>query len=158
MTHIEKKRANVNDRVPKTAKELAEQLGGKREGASWKALCPTHEDRRASLSIDDKNGKVVVHCHAGCEQHVLLGHLRDRGLWPKPNGKANGAHAPKSRIVATYDYVDESGRMLFQAVRYEPMQFKQRRPADLGGWEWNLKGVRILPYRLPELLEAIGKG
>lgn len=70
----------------------------------------------------------------------------------------NGAHAPKPRIVATYDYVDESGRRLSQAVRYEPKQFKQRRPSELGGWEWNLKGVRSVPYRLPELLEAIGKG
>jgi putative DNA primase/helicase len=157
MTDIGKKRANVNDRLPSTAKELAEHLGGKREGASWKALCPTHEDRRASLSIDDKDGKVVVYCHAGCKQDVVLDHLRDRGLWPRPNGKTNG-HMPKSQIVAVYDYVDESGKLHFQAVRYEPKGFKQRRPSGSGGWEWNLKGVRILPYRLPELIEAIAKG
>ena len=46
--------------------------------------------------------------------------------------------------------------MLFQVVRYDhPKTFKQRRPDDRGGWVWNVKGVRQVPYRLPELIEAI---
>jgi AAA domain len=30
------------------------------------------------------------------------------------------------------------------------------RPDGRGGWIWSIKGVRRLPYRLPELLEALG--
>lgn len=59
------------------------------------------------------------------------------------------------RIVATYDYPDEFGEVLFQVVRYEPKDFRQRRP-DGAGWSWSLKGVRQVPYRLPEILEAMG--
>jgi putative DNA primase/helicase len=65
--------------------------------------------------------------------------------------------APKGgfgRIVATYDYRDESGTLLFQVVRLEPKHFKQRRPNGAGGWLWNTKGVRKVLYRLPELLAA----
>ncbi|MBM4017429.1 MAG: DUF3987 domain-containing protein [Planctomycetes bacterium] len=60
----------------------------------------------------------------------------------------------ESRIVAVYDYRDAAGRLLFQVVRFEPKDFRQRRPDGTGGWVWNLKGVSRVPYRLPELLAA----
>ena len=56
------------------------------------------------------------------------------------------------RIVATYDYRDENGVLLFQVVRYAPKTFRQRRPDGDGGWSWQVKGIRTVPYRLPELL------
>jgi hypothetical protein len=59
-----------------------------------------------------------------------------------------------SKIVKTYDYLDESGTLLFQAVRYEPKDFRQRRPDGKNGWLWNLDGARRVLYRLPELLRA----
>lgn len=64
----------------------------------------------------------------------------------------------KPRIVATYDYLDDNGVLRFQVVRYEPKDFRQRRPGNNGEeWIWNLKGIARLPYRLPELLEAIAR-
>jgi hypothetical protein len=56
-------------------------------------------------------------------------------------------------IVDTYDYRDESGELLFQVVRFEPKDFRQRRPDGNGGWIWK-KGSRSVPYRLPELIES----
>ncbi len=32
----------------------------------WSAQCPAHADRDPSLSIGDVDGRVLVHCHAGC--------------------------------------------------------------------------------------------
>ena len=58
------------------------------------------------------------------------------------------------KIVKTYDYRDESGKLLYQAVRYEPKDFRQRRPDGKGGWIWNLDGMRRVLYRLQELLRA----
>ena len=64
------------------AETLARALGGRRTGSHWMAPCPTHEDRDPSLSIRDADdGKVLVHCHAGCDQSVVIGELRSRGLW-----------------------------------------------------------------------------
>jgi putative DNA primase/helicase len=62
----------------------------------------------------------------------------------------------KSEIVATYDYRDAGGDLIFQAVRMKPKSFRQRRPDPDGknGWTWNLKDVAPFPYRLPELLAA----
>ena len=62
---------------------------------------------------------------------------------PKNNGRSP---------IATYDYRDETGELLIQVCRYRPKDFRQRRPKPGGGWEWSVKGIRIVPYRLPELL------
>ena len=42
----------------------------------------------------------------------------------------------------------------YQVVRYEPKDFKVRRPDEKGGLVWNRKGVQLILYRLPELLAA----
>jgi uncharacterized protein (DUF927 family) len=61
--------------------------------------------------------------------------------------------AARPRVVATYDYTDEDGGLLYQTVRLEPKAFRQRQPDGKGGWVWNIKGVRLVLYRLPELLK-----
>jgi hypothetical protein len=60
----------------------------------------------------------------------------------------------KRKIVKTYDYRSAEGKVEFQVVRFDPKDFRQRRPDGKGGYIWNLEGVRRVPYRLPELLAA----
>jgi hypothetical protein len=59
-----------------------------------------------------------------------------------------------SGILATYDYTDERGVLLFQVVRYPNHKFLQRRPDGNGGWTWKLGNTRRVLYRLPELIAA----
>lgn len=128
------------------ANSLATALSGRQQGDGWIARCPAHDDRTASLSIHARDGQVLVYCHAGCSQDAVLGALRRRGLWQLSSSSSEGP-----RIVAEYDYRDEGGNLLFQVVRYSPKDFRTRRP-DAGGFAWNLRGVRRVLYRLPELL------
>jgi putative DNA primase/helicase len=121
-------------------------------GGGWTAICPAHEDRRASLSVNvGDGGKVLLHCHAGCKTEAVVAAL-DLGmadLFP------DDRPAPVKRcIVATYDYTDEADTVLFQAVRYFPKGFSQRRPDGKGGWIWKLGDVRRVLYRLPEIVAA----
>lgn len=126
----------------------------KKSSKGWQACCPAHDDRQASLSIAVKDQKILLHCHAGCESAAILAAigLKMKDLFLTPRPVKNG----KSQIVATYDYIDKAGRLLFQAVRFEPKNFRQRRPDPTGrdGWTWNLKGVDLVPYRLPDILKA----
>lgn len=71
----------------------------------------------------------------------------------------NGAEM-RRRVVLCYDYRDEAGHLLYQAVRFDPKGFAQRRPKVVNprrdvdaDWEWK-RGERLIPYRLPELLAA----
>jgi hypothetical protein len=60
----------------------------------------------------------------------------------------------KPEIVATYDYTDETGKLLFQCVRFEPKDFRQRQPDSGGSWRWNLDGITRVLFRLPQVLAA----
>jgi hypothetical protein len=81
---------------------------------------------------------------------------------------ARGGNGPAARIVATYNYEDETGTLLHQVVRYNPKDFRQRRPDGKGGWVWHLEcekcercecdpklpPARRVPYNLPSVLKA----
>jgi putative DNA primase/helicase len=127
---------------------LARLHGLRRNGNAWQARCPAHEDKNPSLSICERNGNILLKCFAGCSFEVVCAAL---GIEPRELCSDNGA-AP--RIVAEYDYQDEKVELLFQVVRYEPKNFRQRRPDGKGGWHWNLNGVRRVLYRLPDVLAA----
>jgi hypothetical protein len=67
-----------------TAETIARALGGRKSGRGWSARCPAHDDRTPSLSLrDGESGRVLVHCHAGCDQGAVIDALRARGLWPE---------------------------------------------------------------------------
>jgi len=120
----------------------------------WSAECPGHDDKRNSLSIGKRDSKILVHCHAGCSVETILAALAlsMADLFVDHPGSSGNSAATK--VVATYDYEDEAGRLLYQVVRYEPKGFKQRRPDGKGGWIWNLKGTRRVLYRLRKVLKA----
>jgi hypothetical protein len=148
---------------------IAKALNGRPAmGSGYLCRCPvaTHGrrrgDRNPSLLVRDSAFSLLVHCWAGCDRQDVIEELRRRQLLgnfatPPEPGKQNGSgsNASGRRIVATYDYQDERGDMLFQVIRYEPKDFRQRRRDTDGRWLWSLEGVRRVPYRLPELIEAI---
>ena len=132
-----------------TLPEVLDRFQARRSGAEYVAKCPAHEDGKASLAIKEENGKILLKCHAGCATENVLAakNLSFKDLF------ANG-DTPSSEITATYDYLDESGELLFQVVRYYPKTFKQRRPDGKGGWTWDVKGARRVIYNLPAVLQA----
>jgi DNA primase len=90
----------------------------------------------------------------------------------RSNGQDQSAE-PRKVLTATYQYDDESGALAFVVDRFELQnpdgcfavteegkrrkKFSQRRPDPRGrdSWIWNIEGVPIVPYRLPELIEAV---
>lgn len=131
-----------------SAPEVLSKLKGvKRTGTGWTAKCPAHDDDRNSLSVSTGDGgRILLHCHAGCSYEAVAGAL---GL-ERQAGRGQQAR----QVVAVYDYRDESSELLFQAVRFDPKSFLQRKPDGDGGWTYKLNGTRRVLYRLPELLEA----
>ena len=72
-----------------------------------------------------------------------------------PSVSASGASSRRDRIVDRYSYVDEDGHLLNEVVRLDPKSFRQRQPDGSGGWIWNMKGVRKVPYHLPAIIDAV---
>lgn len=133
-----------------TAGTIAHHLRGRKQQGGYMACCPAHKDRTPSLSLKDSgDGKVLVHCHAGCEQSAVVDALKSKGLWPERETK-NQDHRI---ITAAYDYTDAAGNLLYQVVRFEPKHFLPRYPNGRGGWIWRKHAAQVL-YHLPEVLEA----
>ena len=64
-----------------TAQESTAALGGQWHGSYGTGCCPAHDDKHPSLSIrDSDDGKVLVHCHAGCAQDDVVAELKDQGM------------------------------------------------------------------------------
>lgn len=164
---------------------IAQTLGGARKsGNNWSCRCPAHDDHRASLSLAQKpEGKLLVHCHAGCSQEDVIHQLKAMGLWK------NGSHPPREteptvrinyktlgskasdlvtmappqpkpipRILDVYPYTDENGQLLFECVRMEPKEFRQRCRNKNGQFNWSIKDVRRVIYNLPAVLQAVREG
>lgn len=133
--------------------------GVTKSGSGWMACCPAHDDQHPSLSIaTESDGKLLLKCMAGCstDRVVTAMGLRLADLFPE-RARAKGK-ATNSRIVATYDYHDESGALLFQVCRFEPKDFRQRAPDGKGNWARSTKGVRKVLFRLPETIAAVAAG
>jgi Protein of unknown function (DUF3987) len=130
--------------------------------------------RNGSMSVDLENGTFYDHeakigggvidlieFKTGCDHAAAVRWLQAEGYadrpiqrGPQPASKPAAAQSLKT-VAATYDYPDEDGVLQFQVVRYEPKDFRQRRPVENGEWVWNLDGVHRVLYRLPELIEAV---
>jgi hypothetical protein len=136
---------------------LSDAIDAARAGRTIKLRCPGHDDKNPSLSVlpPKEDGWVRLNCHAGCSlDQILTGAGLSRKDLAPPKTSTNPANAAR-RICAEYDYRDEEGTLLFQAVRYDPKDFRQRRPDGNGGWIWNLNGVRKILFRLSDVLQAI---
>ncbi|MGF7213736.1 hypothetical protein GGE65_008386 [Skermanella aerolata] len=87
-----------------TAEDLAHKLGATRRGRGWKCHCPAHEDKKASLDIDEgEGGKILLKCRAHCDQGAVMDALRTKGLWggTASPGSASGGngHSPRDEAV-----------------------------------------------------------
>ena len=50
-------------------------------------------------------------------------------------------------MVKAYPYTDATGNLLFEVCRFEPKDFRQRRPNGSGGWIWKMAGVQAVSAR-----------
>ena len=105
---------------------------------------------RAHCTREEHAGRAEFNERSETYAHKLYGActcgVEHRPAPPRQSGRQ------KRRIIETYDYEDKNGQPLYQVVRFAPKGFAQRRPDGNGNWIWNKRGVRRVPYRLPELV------
>ena len=137
-----------------TAQEILSKLEHvKKSGSGWTGRCPGHEDRENSLSVSEKDGKVLLHCFAGCPAEQICSAL---GIETKDLFNTEGAERKIQRtqskkekprtVVAEYIYTDEHGHRVAKKVRYEPKFFSWMR-FESGEWKSGLGKTRPGLYR-----------
>jgi len=138
-------------RAAPRVEDVVARLGAKGPGPSgwYTARCPFHDDNgRPNLRFTADGYNCMR-----CEAKGPLGRLAE-AIGMAPATRPRPATPQAVTETTTYDYVDESGVLLFQVVRSADKRFSQRRPDGSGGWSWNLGTTRRVLYRLPEVLSA----
>lgn len=128
--------------------------------------CPAHEDGKASLQIGQaSDGKILLHCFAGCDIVDVLCALRltMKDLFPNeparkfivpPPTKTSKPDTTPAVIEKIYSYQNALGEEKYQAIRMKPKSFRQRHKSENGEWVWNMDGVERVLYRMPEIQKA----
>ena len=152
------------------AEQIAKQLGNaKRANGQWVASCPVPShgkgkgDKNPSLSVHiDDEGKVLFHCHGGCTQESVFQTIRDMHLLPeleeRPDPLANIKPLPKIEFQQEWQYQDEDRVTVFVKHRLrvgESGKTYRLYKVDSDGKRYPTLGdARIVPYKLPDLLDA----
>ncbi len=131
----------------------------RQRGREWRGPCPVHQGKDDNFAVNAETG--AWFCHSQCQRggsmvdlEMELGGSDFKEAATEVDRIVGRAPRPDRRIVATYDYEDQQGALIFQVVRYDPKDFRQRRPDGRGGWIWKTKGVPQVLYRLPRLKDA----
>ena len=157
------------------AEEIAKQLGNaKKVNGQWLASCPVpghgrgNGDKNPSLSISEgPDGKALFHCHGGCDQGSVFSTMRERGFLPELEGRNVEPLAlikPIARqLEQEWHYSDEEGVTLFIKQRFRTADAKGKdykliKVDEAGRRHATLGDARIVPYKLPELRDAVSKG
>lgn len=127
--------------------DLVAIFRAERSGAHWIAKCPAHQDDKASLSISKgDDGRWLVKCFAGCNTANVLSMVGLTFADIQPDNAVN------RRPSAEYSYRDFNGNEVFQVVRFEPKDFRQRhRDPVTNKWVYNTRGIQKVLYKLPQL-------
>lgn len=159
---------------PQIANFLSRLQGVKMSGTNWYARCPCrNDDNNPSLSIGQGNdGRVLATCHRGTpcslDDICLSMGILKQDLFPKKDEEQVKVRVTSEKLsknlslIATYDYRDALGELLFQKQRFVDENgkktFRQRKPDGEGGWSYQLGEVPRVLYRLPQIANAIAGG
>ena len=116
---------------------------------SYLAICPSHEDKKASLHVTQDDGKILLKCFAGCETESICSSLSI-----EMSDLFAAERQTTRKIIAEYSYEDEQGEELYQVVRFDPKGFNQRHKNGGGEYVYKMDGVRRVLYHLKEVLAA----
>jgi len=109
------------------AETLVNALDGRKTGGGWMARCPAHHDRDPSLSIREaEDGKILIYCHAGCDQEHVIAALRSRGLWPD-NGPGPSKRLALHAAATTQPDRDDTKRLPCGTPQSQPRVRSSRR-------------------------------
>jgi hypothetical protein len=152
------------------AEQIAKSLGNaRRANGQWVASCPVpshgkgNGDKNPSLSVHiDDEGKPLFHCHGGCSQESVFQTIRDMHLLPeleeRPDPLANIKPMPKVEFQQEWQYQDEDRVTVFVKHRMrvgDTGKTYRLYKIDQSGKRYPTLGdARIVPYKLPELLDA----
>ncbi|MGH2451629.1 MAG: hypothetical protein ACRDGE_10250 [Candidatus Limnocylindria bacterium] len=107
--------------------------------------CAAHPDEKPALNLSERDGRVLVHCFAGCSQDAVIEALRERGLWPKARAKGGGARIPRATAARTHAH-STAGLTLAQYAEAKRLPADFLRALGLSDMTYQGSPVVRIPY------------
>ena len=98
-------------------------------------ICPAHRDDHASLTISEDNGRILMHCHAGCNTKDILNAvgLKMQDLFEDAKTQQQQGRTEPwityletregAKVERAYHFKDLQGRYVFSRIRLEGKRF-----------------------------------
>ena len=145
-----------------TLEELASHFtGAKRTGRnSFQCKCPAHDDKKASLTITEEKGKLLLHCHADCKTEEVLAavglNFKDISDYQEPDWRKKLEYFYKKKIETVYDYKTEKGEYLYSKVRFEGKVIRNVTiDYENDTFVSKIDKKKQTLYKLPEVIKAV---
>lgn len=139
----------------------------KKHSSGWNVRCPGHADNGPSLSVSEKNQKILLHCKGGCELSRVLESLnlkeKDLFLDSKPNPQKVDLNQLSIQKQIPQTFLEKVGVSLENPYSFKIKYFQEdgtegrsrvRKGISAGESYWGPKGPEIIPYGLWRLDEA----
>lgn len=132
-----------------------EELGlrPRKRGNEYYAKCPVHKGNDYD-SISVKEGddrRILVKCHSqNCSFQEIteaLG-LRMSDAFEQSN------HKTELKLVDRYEYIDENGKLSYSVLKYVDNNGNKTFRQQNSKGEWNIRGIKRIPYNLVELIDS----
>lgn len=122
---------------------------------SYQCCCPTHNDKKASLTITASNNIILLHCHAGCATKDIIKKvgLNMSDLYNNKNRKIYNNKINKLNIEKEYFYKNINNEISYKSIRCTDKQFYPARICN-NKWVYNLDNVERIPYNLPNVVKS----
>lgn len=150
-------KVNINEILSKLENVKANENG-------YIACCPIHEDKTPSLSISEQEGKILIHCHAGCDTEEIIQELgltmgdlfTEKKEVPIQKLKLSKNATPEEEYI----YYDLEGNIVHKTIRYgkqynKPFTQARPNPKKPNTWIYDLKNIKTVIYKLPQVASSI---
>jgi hypothetical protein len=114
--------------------------------------CPCHDDRRPSLSVDYRGGRVLVKCFGGCSQATLVEYFKRRGLWPSSSPRPQREAKSDRSDLAEHSQASENRERAADAEGRRQRALAVLDAADADEWP------KLRPYLRNRYLDDVPEG
>ncbi len=130
--------------------------------------CPAHADKSPSFKVSIGGGKLLAHCHAGCNQAEVIAALTELEVWPYADGLTLAQYADAKQLpikslmqFGLSDFPDYFGKPAVRITYHDDKggeaarryRIRLRKSGDGGCFRWK-KDAKVCLYGLEKLKDA----
>ena len=124
----------------------------------WQACCPAHNDHNPSLSISEKDGKILLHCFTGCNSDDICNALQIKQSDLFLDTVSTYKSKEKGQFIRAHSNIDEGGNII---ARKDIYRYPDGRKSAIwyrhenGTYKKGLNGIEPPLYDIQDVVKEL---